>query len=176
MGVASVPRHARRRLRLAVVLVATGACVGVAPVAALAASSSAAAAYCAKLPATKVTSIVGGKVSFKGAEVVSTTLECQYAGAAFVTLLKEPGIPAANLATLSKAEATALRGFPKGTHVKFAALPALGKTSFSWTATIDGQPFAGVGEDQGTTGYGAEMSGNANIPKLERLIALAIAD
>jgi hypothetical protein len=60
--------------------------------------------------------------------------------------------------------------------VSFAALPALGKTSFSWNATIDGEPFSGVGEDKGTTGYGAEMSGKANIPTLERLIALAIAD
>jgi hypothetical protein len=60
--------------------------------------------------------------------------------------------------------------------VKFAALPALGKTSFSWTATIEGEPFAGVGENKGNTGYGAEMSGKANVPKLERLIALAIAD
>ena len=115
-------------------------------------------------------------MSFRGAQVVSGTLECDYSGAAIVGLLKEPGIPAASLATLAKAEATALRGFPKGTHVKFAALPALGKTSFSWTATIDGQAFGGVGENKGTTGYGAEMSGNANIPKLERLIALAIAD
>jgi hypothetical protein len=176
LAVVGSPWHGRRRRRLAGVLLAAGACLVSFPVATLAASSSSAAAYCSHLPAAKVTSILGSKVSFKAAVLVKTTLECEYAGAAFVTLLKEPGIPAANLATLSKAEATALSGFPKGTKVNFAALPALGKTSFSWTATIEGLQFSGVGENKGTTGYGAEMSGKPDIPKLKRLIALAITD
>jgi hypothetical protein len=158
-------------------LLATGACVAAYPAATQASSGSPAAAYCSHLPASKVASIVGGKAAFKSAVVVKTTLECDYtAGAAIVALLKEPGLPASSLATLSKAEATALSGFPKGTKVKFSALPALGKTSFSWTATIEGEQFGGVGENKGTTGYGAELSGKPNIPKLERLIALAIAD
>lgn len=108
--------------------------------------------------------------------IASTTTRRGWTGAAIVALLKEPGLSASSLATLAKAEATALSGFPPGTKVKFSALPALGKTSFSWTATIDGEPFSGVGKNKGTTGYGAERTGKADIPELERLIALAIAD
>ena len=120
-------------------LLATGACVAAFPAATQASSGSPAAAYCSHLPASKVASIVGGQAIFKSAVVVKTTLECEYAaGVAIVALLKEPGLPASSLATLSKAEATALSGFPKGTKVKFSALPALGKTSFGWTATIAG--------------------------------------
>jgi hypothetical protein len=128
------------------------------------------------VPASAIASIVGGKAALRIAVAVKTVLECEYtAGTAFVDLMKEPGIPASGLATLAKAEATALKGFPPGTKVKFSALPALSKTSFSWTATIVGVQFAGVGENKGTTGYGSEMSGKPDIPKLERLIALAIA-
>ena len=95
LAVVGSPWHGRRRRRLAGVLLAAGACLVSFPVATLAASSSSAAAYCSHLPAARVTSILGSKVSFKAAVPVKTTLECEYTGAAFVTLLKELGIPAA---------------------------------------------------------------------------------
>ena len=136
---ANSPRQIAWRRRSVCALLATGACVAAYPAATQAASGSPAAAYCSHLPASKIASIVGGKTAFISAVVVKTTLECGYtAGTAIVALLKEPGLPASSLATRSKAEATALSGFPKGTKVKFSALPALGKTSFSWTATIAG--------------------------------------
>jgi hypothetical protein len=175
--VANSPRQIAWPRRSVCALLATGACVAVFPAATQASSGSSAAAYCSHLPASKIASIVGGKVVFNRAAVVKTTLECDYtAGADIVALLKEPGLPASSFATLAKAEATALSGFPPGTKVKFSALPARGKTSFSWTVTIDGEPLSGVGENKGTTGYGAERSGKPDIPQLERLIALAIAD
>ena len=176
-GRASSDRQVAWRRRNVAALIATGACVAAFPAAPQAASVSPAAAYCSHLPASKVAAIVGGNAVFRSAVAVKTALECEYlAGTAIVVLLKEPGIPASGLATLSKAEATAREGFPPGTKVQFSALPALGKTSFSWSATIEGAQFGGVGENKGTTGYGAELSGKPNIPKLERLIALAIAD
>ena len=170
------PQRLAWRRRNVGALLAAGACVAAFPAAPQAASVSPAAAYCSHLPASKIGPIVGGKAVFRGATSVKTALDCEYtAGTAVIVLLKETGIPASGLATLAKAEATALKGFPPGTKVKFSPLPALGKTSFSWTATIEGEQFGGVGENKGTTGYGAELSGKADIPKLERLIALAIA-
>jgi hypothetical protein len=173
---AASPRSARRGLREVAVLLAAGAgLVAVAP-ALEASAATPAAAYCSPLSASKVSAIVGGAVKFVAAAAVKTSLECEYTGTSIVTLLKETGIPKSALATRSKAEATALTGFPAGTKVVFSALSALGATGFSWTATIEGHQFAGVGENKGTTGYGAEMLGKPDISKLERLIALAIAD
>lgn len=174
----STLRAMRRRSRDALgALAVAGACAVALPAATQASSSSAAASYCAKLPASKVSSIVGSKASFKSPVIVKTTLECEYtAGASFVLLLKEPGIPASGLATRAKAEATAQHGFPAGTKVHFSPAPTLGATAFSWSATINGLAFAGVGENKGTTGYGVEVSGKSSVSELEKLIALAIAD
>jgi hypothetical protein len=132
-------------------------------------------AFCSRIPASKVSSIVGAAVVLKEAVVVKSVLECIYEGAVIVAVDKQPGIPAAKLASLAQAEATARTGFPAGTKVTFAALRSLGSTAFSWTATIDGAPFGGIGVNKGTTGYGVELSGKPRISTDERLMQLGMA-
>jgi hypothetical protein len=139
------------------------------------ASASPVSVFCSHIPASKVSAIVGTAVVLKEAEVVKSTLECIYEGAAIVSIDKEPGIPASKLASLSAAEATAQSGFPAGTKVNFSPLPARGATAFSWTATIDGAPFGGIGVNKGTTGYGIELSGKPRISTDEQLLQLGMA-
>ena len=128
-----------------------------------AAAASPVSTFCAHLPAAKVSSIVGASVAFRSATVVKGTLECEYAGPVVVVILKEPGLPAAKLATRASAEATAKSGFPAGTRIAFSALPALGASAFSWTATIAGTAFNRIGANKGTTGYGVEVSGSPRL-------------
>ncbi|HEX4519306.1 MAG TPA: hypothetical protein VH063_06960 [Gaiellaceae bacterium] len=163
------------RWRWALILAAVACFASSLPSFAGAARASAVSAYCAHIPASKVSAVVGGGVTLRSAVVIKGTLECQYGGATVVVILKEPGIPAADLATPARAEAKARLGFPAGTRIAFASLPALGASAFSWTATIDGMPFAGVGANRGTTGYGSELSGKASIAKEKALIALGMA-
>lgn len=186
IAVETSPRHIRRGAGL---LLAAGACLT--PVAAIfvpvqAATAtqnralltphSAVSTYCAHLPASKVSSTVGATVSLREAIVVKTALECVYGGTVTVLISKESSMPASELATLAKAEATAAAGFPKGTKLRFSPLPSLSPTAFSWTTTINGGPFGGVANNKGTTGYGIELSGKLQLSKLERLLALGIAD
>jgi hypothetical protein len=152
-----------------------GAVLGLAVAGPSAAAASPVSTFCAHLPAAKVSSIVGTGVAFRSATVVKGTLECEYAGPVVVVILKEPGLPAAKLATRASAEATAKSGFPAGTRIAFSALPALGASAFSWTATIAGTAFNGIGANKGTTGYGVEVSGSPRIATDERLIKLGMS-
>ena len=142
---------------------------------AAAADATPVASYCARIPVSKVSSDVGTAVVFRSATVIQGTFECEYTGPVIVVILKEPGIPAAKLATRASAEATARSGFPAGTKIVFSALPALGSSAFSWTATIAGAPFGGIGANKGTTGYGVELSGKPRISTDEQLIKLGMA-
>ena len=182
VGTADGLRAGGWRLRSGVALLAIGFCVvcvlpsGVwASGTSASVSASPVSVFCSHIPASNVSSIVGAPVVLKEAEVVKSTLECIYEGAEIVSIDKEPGIAASKLASLSAAEATARSGFPAGTKVVFSPLPARGSTAFSWTATIDGAPFGGIGVNKGTTGYGIELSGKPRISTDEQLLQLGMA-
>jgi len=88
--------------------------------------SSAASTYCARIPAARVSSIVGATVALLEAVDVKRMLECIYEGGlGIVGVDKEPGAPSAHGVTLAKAEATAASAFPNGTKVTFSPLPSL---------------------------------------------------
>ena len=152
-----------------------GAVLGLAVAGPAAAGASPVSTFCAHVPASKVSSAVGTSVVLRSATVVKGTLECEYAGSVVVVILKEPSIPAAKLATRASAEATARSGFPAGTKIAFSALPALGASAFSWTATIAGTAFAGIGANKGSTGYGVEVSGKPRIATDKQLIELGMS-
>jgi hypothetical protein len=138
--------------------------------------SSAASAYCARLPATKVSSVVGWTVTFTDADVKGSIFACLYQGSTGnVTIEKETGLPASDLATRGDAEAMTQAMFPKGTKITFTPLSALGPAAFYWTAVIGGHPFSGANTNKGTTGYDSEMSGTLQQSKLEQLEELGIS-
>ncbi len=150
--------------------------------------------FCAHIPATMVSSIIGATVSLFEAVVKSNTLECIYFGKApasvthpidEVVISKQPGIPASQLATRAKAEARVAAESPKGVKLIFTSLPSVGSTAFSWTYTksLNGGQLVGVADNKGTTGYGVALGGAAktfgaaakHVPAAERLLALDIA-
>ncbi len=149
--------------------------------------------FCAHIPATKVSSIVGATVSLFEAVVKSNTLECIYFGKApasvthpidEVVISKQPGIPASQLSSRAKAEARIAAESPKGVKLIFTSLPSVGSTAFSWTyaQSLNGGQLVGVADNKGTTGYGVALGGAAKtfgtaarqIPAGERLLALDI--
>lgn len=155
---------------------------------------SAVSTFCAHLPASKISSIVGATASLFEAVVRNNTLECIYFGkaAASVTrpiteivISKEPGIPASQLATRAKAEARVVAESPKGVKLIFTPLPSVGSTAFSWTyaSSLNGGQLVGIADNKGTTGYGVALGGAAktfgsaanHVPAGERLLALDIA-
>jgi hypothetical protein len=111
----------------------------------------------------------------KEALVVKSVLECIYEGTATVSIDKQPRIPASRLASLVAAEATATSGF-SGIHEDWLRSAAGSRfDGVSWTATIEGTPFGGIGANKGTTGYGVGLSGKPGISVDERLIRLGMA-
>lgn len=128
------------------------------------------------MPSSKVSSIVGWTVVSNAPVVKGSILACIYAGSAGnVSIEKETGLLASDLATLSKAEEMAKAIFPKGTRITFTPLTALGYTSYYWTAVLGGSPFSGANTNRGTTGYYAEMSGRLQRTALLKLDQLAIS-
>src|SRR5579862_2883022 len=134
--------------------------------------SSAAAAFCAKIPAAKVSSTVGTTVSLMQAVLEKTTLECIYFGKTAasaahpideVVISMQPGVPASALATRAKAEARIAAESPKGVKVIFTSLPSVGSTAFSWTyaQALNGGQLVGVADNKGTTAYGVALGGAA---------------
>ena len=117
----------------------------------------------ADFSASKVSSIIGLKVALEGAKVEVTTSECIYIGTFEVIISRAPGIPAADLATVAKAEARIKSQSPKGVKFTFTSLPALGPTAFSWSYKLNGGQLVGVADNEGTTGFGTMLGG---IPKL----------
>ena len=155
---------------------------------------SAVSTFCAHLPASKVSSIIGTTVSLFRAVLEKTTLECIYFGKVAasakhpideIVISKEPGIPAFELSTRARAEARVAAETPKGVKLIFTSLPALGPTAFSWTYTksLNGGQLVGVANNKGTTGYGVALGGAAktfgkaagHVPAGEHLLALDLA-
>jgi hypothetical protein len=177
-------RHARVRRRGTVALAVAGGwaalLLALAPVADAQADSrltpaSAASTYCAHLPASKVSAIVGWAVRLEDAMVKNTILVCLYVGSGNVSLEKDTPMSISAFSTRAKAEAMAKEMFPKGTPITFSPLPALGATAFYWTAIIGGHPFSGANDNRGVTGYYSEMSGSLQRAKLVQLERLAIS-
>lgn len=185
-------RREARRWRVTASLAAACAsaiAVAVAPPAGAAhltahASSSSASAYCAKMPSSKVSAIVGWSVTLGAPVVDATTIACLYEGSAGnVSIEKETGMAASGIATQQKAEAGHKKLFyasqpkplPKGTTISFTPLAALGSNAFYWTGVIAGSPYSGADAFKGTTGYFSEMPGALQESKLEQLEKLALA-
>jgi hypothetical protein len=147
-------------------------------------TNSAASEYRAKLPSSKVSSIVGWTVTFAEPVVEGTTIACLYEGSSGnVTIEKEAGMAASGIATRQRAEAGHKKLFyasqpkplPKGTTISFAPLAALGSSAFYWTGVIEGSPYSGADAFKGTTGYFSEMAGTLQESKLEQLERLALS-
>jgi len=155
---------------------------------------SAASNFCAKIPASKVSSTVGTTVSLLRAVLEQTTLECIYFGKTAasaahpideVVISMQPGIPASELATRAKAEARIAAESPKGVKLIFTSLPSVGPTAFSWTyaQSLNGGQLVGVADNKGTTGYGVALGGAAktfgtaaaHVTVGERLLVLDMA-
>jgi hypothetical protein len=155
---------------------------------------SAVSTFCAHIPATTVSSIIGATVSLFEAVVKNNSLECIYFGKTAATAAhpidevvfsKQSSIPASQLATRAKAEARIAAESPKGVKLIFTSLPSIGPTAFSWTyaQSLNGGQLVGVANNKGTTGYGVALGGAAktfgtaakHVPAGERLLALEIA-
>lgn len=158
------------------------------------ATPSSAAAFCAKIPAARVSSTIGATVSLTQAVLEKTTLECIYFGKTAasathpideVVISMEPRIPASELSTRAKAEARVAAESPKDVKLIFTSLPSVGSTAFSWTYTqaLNGGQLVGVADNKGTTAYGVVLGGPAktfgtaagHVTVGEHLLALDIA-
>lgn len=164
---------------------ASSARVGRGPIA-----HSAVANYCAKIPASKISPIVGATVKLFEAVVNKTSLECIYfdtsvsAKVREVVLTMQPGMNPV-IASLSQAEATLKARSPKTVRIIFTAQPSVGKTAFTWTYSkpLNGGQLVGIGYNKGSTGYGAAIGGAAKtfgsaasyVTALKKLLALTIA-
>jgi hypothetical protein len=143
--------------------------------------ASAASSFCAHFTASKVSSVVGLKVTLLEAIPEKKTLECIYLSTSAVQVIisREPGIPASELATRAKAEARVKAESPKGVKFTFSSLPSLGATAFSWSYKLHGGLLIGVADNKGTTGFGTVLGGKPSIvgapgrvAALERLIKM----
>ncbi|MGA3216749.1 MAG: hypothetical protein ABSD97_13810 [Acidimicrobiales bacterium] len=184
--------------RLAGALLAAGCCAGslaVLPAAAHArqgatlrpavasAPSMSVAAFCAHFPATKISSIIGAKVALFEAVIEKGSWECILEGTREVVISRDPDIPPSELSTLKKAEARFKAESPKGVDISFTALPSLGPTAFSWSYTDNGGLLVGVGNNKGSTAWGAVLGANVKImgaaaphvPVVEHLVELDMA-
>lgn len=148
------------------------------------ATSASASAFCAKMPSSKVSSIVGWTVTLDQPVVEGSTIACLYQGSSGnVTLEKETGMPASGISTLKESEATHKKLFyasqpaplPKGTTLSFKPLAALGSNAFFWNGVIEGKPYSGADAFKGTTGYFAEMPRALQTTKVELLERLALS-
>jgi hypothetical protein len=153
---------------------------------------SAASSYCAKLPATKISTIVKAKFKFIESRVFDFTLECIYFAAVpntsngdEIIISTHPRIPAGQVATLSAAERRLTSESPKNVKLVFTPLPALGPTAFRWSykTPLNGGQVLGIADNRRTTGFGVLIGGPAqhfgfpinHLNVAERLLTLAMA-
>ena len=131
--------------------------------------------FCSHLPLANIDSIVGASVSLAEKTTKGKILACVYSGiTGNMSIETETGLSAASTDTLSGAEASARSMFPPGLKIKFAAVPSLGSTAYTWTAVIGGSRYCGLNTNHGSTGYFVEMGGAPRLSVLEKLIKLAI--
>ncbi len=141
------------------------------------------AAFCAHFSASKVSSIVGAKVILVEAVIETGSWECIFEGAREVVISRNPDIPPSDLSTLKKAEARFKAESPKGVSITFTPLPSLGKTAFSWSYEDNGGLLVGVGNNKGSTAWGAVLGAGVKImgaaaphvPVVEHLVELDMA-
>ena len=151
---------------------------------------SAVSAFCAHFSTTKVSSIVGSTVLLGKADALSSnSFECRYfaigakTAGEQVIISRDTNVPASELSSRTKAEARLKAESPKGLTITFTSLPSLGPTAFSWTYELNGGRLVGVGNNRGTTAWGALVGGNiklmgaaaAHVPVIEKLIELDMA-
>jgi hypothetical protein len=148
---------------------------------ALGRAASGASGFCAKLPASKVSSTIGASVTLFEATVEKGSLECIYMGPEQVVVSKHPNIPASKIATRTKAEQLLTSESPKHVKISFASLPSVGATAFSWSYVLNGGKLLGVSDNKGTTGYGVVIGGSPtligskDLSGLEHLLTLDMA-
>jgi hypothetical protein len=147
-------------------------------------SSSSVSTFCAKMPASKVSSIVGSTLTLAEAVVQRGISVCLYNGATnTVTLEKEPNLPASQTGTRQGAEAAHKKLFyasqptplPKGTTISFVPLAGLGNSAFYWNGMIEGTSYSGADAFKGSTGYFTEMRSALQQSKVKRLEQLLLA-
>jgi hypothetical protein len=137
------------------------------------AHAAAVPAFCSRLSLAKVGSIVGGSVTLLETTDKGKIIACIFSGAAgTVSIETETGLPTSST---SGAEKTAKANFPAGLKIKFAAVPSIGSTSYSWSATIAGTPYVGLNTNRSSVGYYVEMQGALKLSVLEKLIKYEIA-
>lgn len=140
------------------------------------AHAAAVPALCSRLSLAKVGSIVGGSVTLLETTDKGKIIACIFSGAAgTVSIETETGLPTSSTSSLSGAEKTAKANFPAGLKIKFAAVPSIGSTSYSWSATIAGTPYVGLNTNRSSVGYYVEMQGALKLSVLEKLIKYEIA-
>lgn len=146
--------------------------------------------YCAKLPASKISPIVGGTVKLFEAVVKKGSLECIYFDTSpgvkvrEVVLTMQPHMKPA-IFTRSQGEALLKAGSPKTVKILFTTQSSVGIAAFSWTYAkpVNGGQLVGLANYKGSTGYGAVIGGAAKtfgsaasyVSALKKLLALAIA-
>jgi hypothetical protein len=119
---------------------------------------------------------VGGSVTLSETSVKGKITACIFSGSVgTVSIETESGLPTSSTSTLSGAEKTAKANFPAGLKIKFAAVPSLGSTSYSWSANIGGTPYVGLNTNRSSVGYYVEMQGAPRLSVLEKLIKYEIA-
>jgi hypothetical protein len=161
----------------AATVLASGVCAAGARAALIEGSSV--SSFCARLPASKVSSAVGAKVVLREATVSHGALECIYFGTEEVVISMHPGLPASEVSSRTKAEQFLAGESPKGVKFTFGALSSIGPTAFSWTYVLNGGRLVGVSNNKGTTGYGVVVGGSPalitvskELPRLEHLLSL----
>jgi hypothetical protein len=136
-----------------------------------------AAAFCSKIPAHQVSTVVGKALKLTSAVKKGTILACLYSSSpteAAISVETQTGLPASQVASRASAEKAARANFPTGTNIAFAPLPGLGPLAFTWTAIIGGSRFSGANDYKSSTGWFAEMPGALQPAKLAALVKLAI--
>ena len=133
--------------------------------------ASAVPVFCSRLSLAKIGSIAGGSVTLLQTSVKGKIIACIFHGSVgSVSIETETGLSTKSTATLSGAEKLATSLFPAGLKVKFAAVPSIGATAYSWSAKIYGTPYVGLNTNQGSVGYYIETQGSPKLSVLENLI------
>jgi hypothetical protein len=145
-------------------------------------ASPSAAQFCAKLAVPKVSAALGTAVALYQAVFRQGALECIYFGKVEVVISKHAGLPAADVASRTRAEQFLASESPKGVKLTFTSLPSVGPTAFSWSYQLNGGKLFAVADNKGTTGYGALIGGapslintTKDLPELEKLLAFDIS-
>jgi hypothetical protein len=143
-------------------------------------TSAPAKAYCATLPASKVSSIMGFNVQLFDTFVQQGgVFVCVYGGRRVeVDVYKRSGLQHSQIATQQTFEALVIN-HPK-VKANIQLLPKVGRYAFSWTATLNRGAVVGVATRFGTTAYYVKISTGAHpgslaryLPAIQRLLALA---